>query len=164
MSNSPAKWSIFDGRYEAHSPESDLGVNSLHGCLGISVLGCKHRRLPLRAVLAPLLLHPPTANKRSPVTPSRIRRSAELEVVVQRRRSNAERAGRSGTFMSPARAWRACLRAFSGVSFGGRSPSRRDDELAGRDLIAQRLGDEVEWLRDCATWLAQLGARRAPAG
>jgi hypothetical protein len=32
----------------------------------------------------------------------------------------------------------------------------RDDELAGRELIAQRLGDEVEWLRDCATWLAQL--------
>ena len=32
----------------------------------------------------------------------------------------------------------------------------RDDELAGRELIAQRLGDEVEWLRDCATWLVQL--------
>jgi hypothetical protein len=32
----------------------------------------------------------------------------------------------------------------------------RDDELSGRELIAQRLGDEVEWLRDCANWLAQL--------
>ena len=32
----------------------------------------------------------------------------------------------------------------------------RDDELAGRELIAERLGDEVEWLRDCASWLAQL--------
>ncbi len=32
----------------------------------------------------------------------------------------------------------------------------RDDELAGRELIAERLGDEVEWLRDCARWLAQL--------
>jgi hypothetical protein len=32
----------------------------------------------------------------------------------------------------------------------------RDDELAGRELIAERLGDEVEWLRDCATWLGQL--------
>ena len=32
----------------------------------------------------------------------------------------------------------------------------RDDELGGRELIAERLGDEVEWLRDCAGWLAQL--------
>jgi hypothetical protein len=32
----------------------------------------------------------------------------------------------------------------------------RDDELAGRELIAERLGDEVEWLRDGARWLAQL--------
>ena len=31
-----------------------------------------------------------------------------------------------------------------------------DDELAGRELIAQRLGDEVEWLHDCTNWLAQL--------
>ena len=31
-----------------------------------------------------------------------------------------------------------------------------DGELAGRELIAQRLGDEVEWLRDCTIWLAQL--------
>ena len=32
----------------------------------------------------------------------------------------------------------------------------RDEELAGRELIAERLGDEVERLRDCASWLAQL--------
>ena len=31
-----------------------------------------------------------------------------------------------------------------------------DDELAGRELIAQRLGDEVEWLHECTNWLAQL--------
>ena len=31
-----------------------------------------------------------------------------------------------------------------------------DGELAGRELIAQRLGDEVEWLHDCTIWLAQL--------
>ena len=38
----------------------------------------------------------------------------------------------------------------------------RDDELAGRELIAQRLGDEVEWLRDCARWLAQLDLGKHP--
>jgi len=32
----------------------------------------------------------------------------------------------------------------------------RDEELAGRELIAARLLDEVEWLCDCASWLAQL--------
>lgn len=31
-----------------------------------------------------------------------------------------------------------------------------DQELAGRGLIADRLQDEVEWLRECARWLAQL--------
>ena len=31
-------------------------------------------------------------------------------------------------------------------------PDGSRDELAGRELIAQRLGDEVEWLRDCANW------------
>ena len=31
-----------------------------------------------------------------------------------------------------------------------------DDELAGRELIAERLGDEVEWLHECTNWLAQL--------
>jgi hypothetical protein len=40
--------------------------------------------------------------------------------------------------------------------------SSRDDELAGRELIAQRLGDEVEWLRDCARWLAQLDLGEYP--
>ena len=32
----------------------------------------------------------------------------------------------------------------------------RDEELAGRELIAERLVDEVRWLRDCASWLEQL--------
>jgi len=32
----------------------------------------------------------------------------------------------------------------------------RDEELAGRELIAERLVDEVRWLRDCAAWLEQL--------
>ena len=32
----------------------------------------------------------------------------------------------------------------------------RDEELAGRELIAERLVDEVQWLRDCASWLEQL--------
>ena len=32
----------------------------------------------------------------------------------------------------------------------------RDEELASRELITERLGDEVEWLLDCASWLAQL--------
>lgn len=32
----------------------------------------------------------------------------------------------------------------------------RDQELSGRELISQRLADEVQWLRDCARWLAQL--------
>jgi hypothetical protein len=41
--------------------------------------------------------------------------------------------------------------------------SSRDDELAGRELIAQRLGDEVEWLRDCASWLAQLDLGERPS-
>jgi hypothetical protein len=38
----------------------------------------------------------------------------------------------------------------------------RDDELAGRELIAERLLDEVEWLRDCAGWLAQLDLGEYP--
>ena len=33
-----------------------------------------------------------------------------------------------------------------------------DDELAGRELIAQRLGDEVEWLHECTNWLANLSS------
>ena len=32
----------------------------------------------------------------------------------------------------------------------------RDEELAGRELIGDRLVDEVRWLRDCAAWLEQL--------
>jgi hypothetical protein len=35
-------------------------------------------------------------------------------------------------------------------------------ELAGRELIAERLGDEVEWLHDCARWLAQLDLGKHP--
>lgn len=34
--------------------------------------------------------------------------------------------------------------------------SDADAELDGRDLIADRIGDEVAWLRRCVTWLAQL--------
>jgi hypothetical protein len=37
-----------------------------------------------------------------------------------------------------------------------------DEELCGRELIADRLQDEVEWLRDCARWLAQLEFGRFP--
>jgi hypothetical protein len=36
--------------------------------------------------------------------------------------------------------------------------SDEDVELAGRDTIAGRIRDEVEWLRRCADWLAQLSA------
>ena len=38
----------------------------------------------------------------------------------------------------------------------------REEELAGRELIAARLLDEVEWLRDCAGWLAQLDRGEYP--
>lgn len=31
-----------------------------------------------------------------------------------------------------------------------------DAELDGRDLVADRIGDEVAWLRTCAGWLVQL--------
>jgi hypothetical protein len=31
----------------------------------------------------------------------------------------------------------------------------RGEELTGRELIAERLADEVQWLRDCASWLEQ---------
>ncbi len=37
-----------------------------------------------------------------------------------------------------------------------------DEDLVGRDLIADRLQDEVEWLRACAAWLAQLDGGRFP--
>lgn len=41
----------------------------------------------------------------------------------------------------------------------------RDEELTGREMIADRLRDEVQWLRDCAGWLEQLEVgRRVPAG
>ena len=37
-----------------------------------------------------------------------------------------------------------------------------DAELDGRDTIADRLSDEVGWLRRCANWLAQLDAGGYP--
>ena len=37
-----------------------------------------------------------------------------------------------------------------------------DAELDGRDSIADRLSDEVSWLRQCADWLAHLGADSYP--
>jgi hypothetical protein len=40
--------------------------------------------------------------------------------------------------------------------------SDEDTELDGRDLITDRLADEVAWLRRCADWLAQLDAGGYP--
>jgi AcrR family transcriptional regulator len=37
-----------------------------------------------------------------------------------------------------------------------------DTELGGRDTIADRLSDEVSWLRQCADWLAHLDADSYP--
>lgn len=37
-----------------------------------------------------------------------------------------------------------------------------DEELAGRHLIADRLRDEVQWLRDCAGWVEQLDRGERP--
>jgi hypothetical protein len=41
--------------------------------------------------------------------------------------------------------------------------SGEDTELDGRDTIADRLSDEVSWLRQCADWLAHLDADSYPA-
>jgi len=42
-------------------------------------------------------------------------------------------------------------------------PDGNDDaELDGRDLICDRLSDEVSWLRQCADWLAHLDADSYP--
>ena len=42
-------------------------------------------------------------------------------------------------------------------------PDGNDDaELDGRELIADRLSDEVSWLRQCADWLAHLDADSYP--
>lgn len=38
----------------------------------------------------------------------------------------------------------------------------RDEELTGREMIADRLRDEVQWLRDCARWLEQLEVGEYP--
>jgi hypothetical protein len=38
----------------------------------------------------------------------------------------------------------------------------KDSELGGRDTIADRLSDEVSWLRRCADWLAHLDADSYP--
>jgi hypothetical protein len=40
--------------------------------------------------------------------------------------------------------------------------SSEDTELDGRDNIADRLSDEVSWLRQCADWLAHLDADSYP--
>jgi AcrR family transcriptional regulator len=40
--------------------------------------------------------------------------------------------------------------------------SGEDAELDGRDDIADRLSDEVSWLRQCADWLAHLDADGCP--
>jgi hypothetical protein len=40
--------------------------------------------------------------------------------------------------------------------------SRENTELGGRDNIADRLSDEVSWLRQCADWLAHLDADSYP--
>ena len=40
--------------------------------------------------------------------------------------------------------------------------SGEDTELGGRDTIADRLSDEVSWLRHCAAWLAHLDADSYP--
>ena len=40
--------------------------------------------------------------------------------------------------------------------------SGEDAELDGRDDIADRLSDEVSWLRQCADWLAHLDADSCP--
>jgi hypothetical protein len=42
--------------------------------------------------------------------------------------------------------------------------SDEDTELDGRDNIADRLSDEVSWLRQCADWLSQLGGGGYPPG
>ena len=41
-------------------------------------------------------------------------------------------------------------------------PTGEDTELDGRDTIADRLSDEVGWLRQCAGWLAHLDADSYP--
>ncbi len=40
--------------------------------------------------------------------------------------------------------------------------SGEDTELGGRDTIADRLSDEVGWLRQCADWLSRVGAESYP--
>ena len=40
--------------------------------------------------------------------------------------------------------------------------SGEDTELGGRDTSADRLSDEVSWLRQCADWLAHLDAESYP--
>jgi hypothetical protein len=46
---------------------------------------------------------------------------------------------------------------------GPRRPDGDDDtELDGRELIADRLVDEVSWLRQCVGWLTRLHAEEFP--
>ncbi|MGO9793059.1 MAG: hypothetical protein ACLP8S_27130 [Solirubrobacteraceae bacterium] len=48
------------------------------------------------------------------------------------------------------------LRSLSGWPAPEDPDGSRGQELAGRELIAERLVDEVQWLRDCAGWLERL--------
>ena len=50
----------------------------------------------------------------------------------------------------------------SGVLAPGDPDGDDDAELDGRDSIADRLSDEVSWLRQCADWLAHLDADSYP--
>lgn len=43
-----------------------------------------------------------------------------------------------------------------------RSAPDEDAELDGREIIADRIADEVEWLRRCVDWLTQLDAGGCP--
>jgi hypothetical protein len=63
----------------------------------------------------------------------------------------------------PRHAGRGAQRAAGGGLAGPEDPdSDEDAELDGRDTIADRLSDEVGWLRRCADWLAQLDAGGYP--
>ena len=48
------------------------------------------------------------------------------------------------------------LRSLYGWSAPEDPEGSRDQELTGRELIAERLVDEVHWLRDCASWIEAL--------
>jgi hypothetical protein len=56
------------------------------------------------------------------------------------------------------------LRSLYGWPVPEEPDGTRDEELAGRELIAERLRDEVEWLRDCCPLAGATGPRELPAG